>query len=63
MGKNVERRVKDKPFREEIYGDSPDLLRSTVTTEFTSGTCVEGNKMCPQKPVDRNAGWLLMGQW
>lgn len=59
LGKGVERRVKDKAIREEKYSDSLGLLRSTVTTAFTSGTCVGGNNVRSQKPRDRNAGWLL----
>lgn len=38
LGKSVERKGKRKLFREEIYGDDPGLLRSTVTVEFMSGT-------------------------
>lgn len=54
MVKSVERKAKDKSCSErEIYGDSPDLLRSTMTTDFTSGTSVVGNNTYSQKPVDR----------
>lgn len=50
---------KTKFFREEVYDDSPSVLRSTVAPEFTSGTRVDENNVCSQKLRARNADWLL----